>query len=127
MTMPPAQVMEDFDNILTEVMGHGAPWSEAELRDISTVTFARPDVSLLTVHGAGDDNVYVMQGDRITAALRARGAEAEFIRLEGREGDCHDDCWKVPRARSALHRFLARKLAHDADRFHEDRSGTGSR
>ena len=127
MTMPPEQVMDDFDDIMTEVMGHGAPWSQAELRDISTVTFARPDVALLTVHGAGDDNVYVMQGDRITAALRAQGAEAEFIRLEGREGDCHTDCWKVPRARSAMHRFLARKLSHDATRFFEDRSGTGSR
>ena len=58
MTMPPERVMADFENILTNVMGHAAPWSYAELRDISTVTFARPDVSLLTVHGAGDDNVW---------------------------------------------------------------------
>ena len=57
MTMPPEQVMADFESILTAVMGHGPPWSDAELRDISTVTFARPDVALLTVHGAGDDNV----------------------------------------------------------------------
>jgi acetyl esterase/lipase len=126
MTMPPEQVMDDFDEIMTDVMGHRPPWSEAELRDISTVTFARPDVSLLTVHGAGDDNVYVMQGDRVTAALRARGAEAEFIRLEGRAGECHTDCWKVPRAKSAMHRFLARKLSHDANRFFEDSSGAGS-
>jgi acetyl esterase/lipase len=116
MTMAPEQVMDDFDDILTKVMGHAAPWSEAELRDISTVTFARPDVSVLTVHGAGDDNVYVMQGERITAELRSRGAEAEFIRLEGKEGDCHTDCWKVPRARNAIHRFLARKLSHDSNR-----------
>lgn len=124
MTMPPGQVMDDFDDILTQVMGHGAPWSDAELRDISTVTFARPDVALLTVHGAGDDNVYVMQGERITAALRARGAEAELIRLEGGEGECHTDCWKAPGARQAIHRFLARKLSHDADRFFQERSGT---
>src|SRR6185503_7193501 len=54
MTMPHDQVMSDFESILTSVLGHAAPWSDAELRDISTVTFARPDVSLLTVHGAGD-------------------------------------------------------------------------
>jgi acetyl esterase/lipase len=122
MTMPPEQVMDDFDGILTKVMGHPAPWSPAELRDISTVTFARPDVSVLTVHGAGDDNVYVMQGDRITAALRAKGAEAEFVRIEGREGNCHTDCWKVPEARTAIHRFLARELSHDPVRFTEERS-----
>ena len=123
MTMPPDRVMDDFESILTDVMGHGPPWTDAELRDISTVTFARPDVSLLTVHGAGDDNVYVAQGERITTALRARGAAAEFVRLEGDEGDCHEDCWKVPRARAALHRFLDRELGHDGARFHAERQG----
>jgi acetyl esterase/lipase len=114
MTMPPTQVMADFADILTDVMGHAAPWSDAELRDISTVTFARPDVSLLTVHGAGDDNVYVTQGERITAVLLSKGADAEFIRIEGREGNCHEDCWKVPKARKAIHDFLDRKLVQPA-------------
>jgi acetyl esterase/lipase len=126
MTMPPEQVMADFENILTAVMGHASPWSDAELRDISTVTFARPDVSLLTVHGAGDDNVYVAQGERITAALQSSGAETEFIRLEGNEGNCHSDCWRVSRARKAIHRFLDRKLSHDGNRFFEDKYGTRS-
>ena len=126
MTMPPDQVMADFDDILTAVMGHPAPWSEAELRDISTVTFARPDVSLLTVHGAGDDNVYIAQGERITTALRSRGADVELVRLDGNEGNCHEDCWKAPSARRAIHRFLDRRLAHDGNRFFEERSGTRS-
>ena len=117
MTMPPEQVMDDFDDIMTKVMGHAAPWSEAELRDISTVTFARPDVSVLTIHGASDDNVYVSQGERLTAVLRSVGAEAELIRLEGKEGNCHSDCWKVARAKTAIHRFLNRRLAHDGERF----------
>jgi acetyl esterase/lipase len=123
MTMPPGEVMDDYASILTTVMGHGAPWSDAELRDISTVTFARPDVALLTVHGAGDDNVYVEQGERITAALRLEGAETEFVRIEGSEGNCHEDCWRVPRARQAIHRFLDRELSHDGDRFFEQRYG----
>jgi len=126
MTMPPEQVMADFESILTDVMGHAAPWSDAELRDISTVTFARPDVSVLTVHGAGDDNVYVSQGERITAELRSKGAETEFVRIEGAEGNCHEDCWKVSRARTAIHRFLDRRLAHDGNRFFEDKYGTPS-
>jgi acetyl esterase/lipase len=127
MTMPPEQVMADFEDILTAVMGHASPWSDAELRDISTVTFARPDVSVLTVHGAGDDNVYVTQGERITEALHAKGAETEFVRIEGKEGNCHSDCWKVSRARKAIHRFLDRKLSHDGNRFYEERHGTRSR
>jgi acetyl esterase/lipase len=126
MTMPPRQVMADFDAILAGVMGHPAPWSDAELRDISTVTFARPDVALLTVHGAGDDNVYVAQGERITAALRSKGAHAEFVRIDGHEGDCHEDCWKVPRARAALHRFLDARLSHDGNRFYEEKRGAAS-
>jgi len=126
MTMPPERVMDDFDDILTDVMGHPAPWSDAELRDISTVTFARPDVALLTVHGAGDDNVFVAQGERITEVLRARGAAAELVRLEGDEGDCHEDCWKAPRARAALHRFLDRELAHDGARFRAGRAASAA-
>ena len=121
MTMPAGQVMDNFESILTDVMGHPAPWSDAELRDISTVTFARPDVSVLTVHGSGDDNVYVAQGERITAVLNAKGAETAFVRLDGREGNCHSDCWRAPRARNAIHDFLNRKLAPDAKAFEQRR------
>jgi acetyl esterase/lipase len=112
------------DELLTRVLGHGPPWTGAELRDFSPVTFARADVSVLTIHGAGDDDVSVDQGDRITAVLRAAGAETEFVRIEGREGNCHSDCWKVPRARRALHSFLGRKLAHDGNGFFEEKHGT---
>ena len=126
MTMSPHEVMDDFESILTDVMGHPPPWSDAELRDISTVTFARPDVSILTVHGAGDDNVYVAQGERITAALRSKGAETEFVRIDGREGNCHSDCWKVDRARRAMHRFLDRELSHDGNGFFEEKLGRTS-
>ncbi len=126
MTMPAEQVMADFESILTTVMGHPAPWSEAELRDISTVTFARPDVSVLTIHGAGDDNVYVAQGERLTAALQAKAADTELIRIDGKDGTCHEDCWKVAAARRALHRFLDRTLAHDGGQYFEARHGTRS-
>ena len=117
MTMPPDEVMADYDNIMTKVLGHAAPWSEAELRDISTVTFARPDVSVLTVHGVSDDNVYVAQAERLTEALQSKGAEAEFIRIGGKAGRCHSECWKVSRARKAIHRFLDRRLSHDGSAF----------
>jgi acetyl esterase/lipase len=126
MTMDPSQVMADFDAILTAVMGHPVPWSEAELRDISTVTFARPDVAVLSIHGSGDDNVYVAQGQRLTDALKSKGAETEFIRIDGDDGNCHEDCWRVPAARIALHRFIDRKLAHDGNGFYRGRRGKPS-
>ena len=110
MTMPPDQVMDDYASIMTDVLGHPAPWSPEELQDISTVTFARPQVAVLTVHGAGDDNVYVAQAERLTAVLRAAGAQASLVRIDGPDGDCHEDCWKVPRARAALHAFLGRSI-----------------
>lgn len=126
LTMQPEAVMADFDNIMTRVLGHAAPWSVAELRDISTVTFARPDVSLLTVHGAEDDNVYVSQGDRITSAVRTSGGEAEYVRIEGPAGKCHEECWKVPNARNAIHKFLDRHLSHDGNAFFEQQTGRPS-
>ena len=127
MTMPPELVMDNFADILTTVMGHPGPWSDSELRDISTVTFARPGVSVLTVHGAGDDDVYVTQAERLTAALRSAGAETEFIRIEGDQGNCHSDCWKVPRARTAIHSFLDRRLAHDGNLFLKRNTAQGRR
>ena len=42
------------------------------------------------------------------------------------DGDCHEDCWRVPRARMAIHRFLDRKLSHDGDRFYVEKHGTKS-
>ena len=93
------------------------------------VTSASPSITgtvILTVHGAGDDNVYVAQGERITTALRSRGADTEFVRIDGEEGNCHEDCWKASGARQAIHRFLARKLSHDGNGFYEQKRGTRS-
>ena len=55
-----------------------------------------------------------------------KGAEADLVRIEGREGNCHEDCWKVARARTAIHRFLDRRLSHDGNRFYEAKHGTRS-
>ena len=113
LTMPPDRVMADFESIVSGVLGHPAPWSRAELTDLSTVTFARAGVSVLTIHGVGDDNVYYPQAERITAALEAVGADAQLVRVDGDAGFCHEGCWRTPAARRAIHEFLDSRLRHD--------------
>ena len=119
LTMPPDKVMSDFENIVTGVLGHPAPWSQAELTDLSTVTFARAGVSVLTIHGVKDDNVYYPQAERITAALTAAGADPRLVRIDGDEGSCHEDCWKTARARRAILEFLNERLRHDGSAYFE--------
>ena len=96
----------------------------AELRDISTVTFARPDVA--RAHGPR-----CRRRQRVRRAGRAdhgraprarRGRPSSFASTGARAtatrtaGRC--------RARApALHRFLDRELAHDGDRFVAARRG----
>ena len=119
LTMPPDKVMSDFDNIVTGVLGHPAPWSQAELTDLSTVTFARGGVSVLTIHGVNDDNVYYPQAERITAALTASGADTRLVRVDGDDGFCHESCWKTAHARRAILEFLNGRLRHDGTAYFE--------
>ena len=127
LTMPPDQVMSDFENIVSGVLGHAAPWSHAELTDLSTVTFARAGASVLTIHGVNDDNVYFPQAERITAALTAAGADTRLVRVDGDAGHCHENCWKTAHARRAIHEFLDAGLRHDGRGYFERVSkGNGS-
>ena len=121
LTMPADQVMADFEDIVAQVLGHPSPFSYAELADLSTVTFVRPGVSLLTIHGANDDNVFYPQAERITTALLNVGADARLVRLHGDEGSCHSDCWRAPRALRQLHEFLDSRLEHDGTAFFQRR------
>ena len=119
LTMPPDKVMSDFENIVSAVLGHPAPWSLAELTDLSTVTFARAGVSVLTIHGVNDDNVYFAQAERLTAALAAAGADTRLVRVDGDAGHCHENCWKTAHARRAIHEFLNARLGHDGTGYSE--------
>lgn len=110
MTLPGEECMADFDNIMTHVLGHPKPWSEAELKDISTVFRARPDVAFFIVHGERDPNVYVKNGDLLNTALKKAKARVEYVRIAGEEGDCHSSCWKKAEARKWLHEFMDRNL-----------------
>jgi hypothetical protein len=64
------------------------------------------------------------RGDAELAEMNNLFALAAWLRFEflrHQEGDCHSDCWPVPRARDAIRRFLDRKLSHDGARFREAR------
>lgn len=83
MTLPPDKIMADAVNILTHVFGHAPPWSDAELKDISTVTFARQDAAVFVFHEIYDTNVYVVNADNLYAALKAKGADVSILKLPG--------------------------------------------
>ena len=113
MMLPPDQVMTDFDAIMTKAMGHPAPWSDAELKDISTVTFAAtavPKPKIFTVHGESDDNIFVRQAYELDKALKAAGIEHTMLILHGKDGFCHGNCWASEPANSAMHKFLNTNL-----------------
>lgn len=126
MTKPGNQVMSNFydttdasgkvvPGIMTLAIGHPAPWTQAELENISPVFFAptamvKPNV--LIIHGESDDNVYVANADWIEAALAKNPGKSEVTKIiiTGKDGFCHGQCWEVPFARDALIKFLDRHL-----------------
>jgi len=109
-SLPPEKVMDNAVDILTCAFGHGAPWSKAELEDISTVTFARKDASVFVLHGEGDTNVYVVQADRLHDALTAKGADVEMIKLTGARGICHGNCWRDSEVSERMVAFFDKRL-----------------
>ncbi len=110
MTLPARECMKDYDMIMGGMFGHAGPWSAAELRDLSTLPFVRPDVAVFSIHGVDDGEVGVANSDRLDAQLRRVGAVSEYHRIEGRLGNCHNECWTEPGARLAMHRFLRERL-----------------
>jgi dipeptidyl aminopeptidase/acylaminoacyl peptidase len=76
-------------------------------------------VSVLTIHGVNDDNVYFPQAERITASLTATGADTRLVRVDGNEGYCHENCWKTAHARRAILEFLNGRLRHDGAAYFE--------
>jgi acetyl esterase/lipase len=92
------------------VTGHAGPWSFEELAELSPVFFPRPDVSVFIIHGARDNQVNVSDSDELAAKLRALGADTTYLRVEGRYGEIHNDCWTDPTIADALARFLRSRL-----------------
>ena len=123
MTQPGNTVMADFydtvspvtTGIMTYAMGHPAPWTQAELQDISPVFFAptaNPKPNLLIVHGQSDTNVYVANSSWIANALSKNPGKSDVVKviITGSDGNCHGTCWEVPVADQAMHKFLAEHL-----------------
>lgn len=80
---PAAEVMSNYDGLMTLVLGHGPPFAHGELQAMSPVSFLRPDAKVLIVHSDGDSNVYVKQGDVLDAKLNTTGTPHTYIRLHG--------------------------------------------
>jgi acetyl esterase/lipase len=92
------------------VIGHSAPWSRAELRELSPVFFARTDSRVLIIHGVGDENVYIRNADELARDLGEVGADFVYDRVGGALGDQHGTLWSAPDPSAKLAAFLASQL-----------------
>lgn len=101
--------MSDYTSIMTKVLGHGPPFTDAELTDISTVQRARPDVGVFICHGTKDPNVYFVNATELNAALLAAHADVEMRTVND---TCHGNCWKDPAVLPHLHSWLDARLKH---------------
>ena len=81
--------LRDQDNILGDLLGTDR-WTEDQLAAISPVTFARPDASLLLIHGTGDTNVIYEHSVALANAMVAAGGDVDFVTVHS---DCHTECW----------------------------------
>lgn len=88
---PPAEVMDNYNDLMTKILGHGPPFAHGELQAMSPISYVRQDVAILLVHADGDTNIYVKQGDVMAAALLSAHANSTYLRLHS---DCHGQCWK---------------------------------
>jgi acetyl esterase/lipase len=92
------------------VTGHAGPWTFEELQQLSPLFYARSDVSVFIIHGARDNQVRVTDSDELASRLEALGADMNYLRVEGRYGQIHNDCWTDPTIADALARFLRSRL-----------------
>lgn len=110
LTQPGDKVMTDFDNIMTKAIGHPKPWTQAELKDISPVFLVNSNSHIFINHGELDANIYVAQADILAAKCQAVGADFDYVRLPGKRGDCHGDCWQDPESLDHLIKWLDKHL-----------------
>lgn len=119
MTLPGAECMSEFDDILSFVSGNrSTDWSDPSKRtpdmstlckDISTLTWiptANPKPAFLIIHGQGDTNVFVKNADLLEKALLDAKCDVRKVVITGSDGVCHGRCWEVPKADEAMHKFL---------------------
>jgi acetyl esterase/lipase len=120
---PGGQVMTDFDQIMTNAGGI-APvtsdgWSDPKKRteamaticlDMSTTPLVTKDSKIFIVHGEEDPNIFVAQGDLLAIALKAAGAEYDYVRIPGKQGACHSNCWSQDKALVRLLAWLDKHL-----------------
>jgi acetyl esterase/lipase len=82
--------MFDNDGILHDVLGSGPPFDPNQIRDISPVSFARPDSRILIIHSINDPNVYFVQAQHLYSALQGVGADVTFVPLNSNCHGCFD-------------------------------------
>jgi acetyl esterase/lipase len=98
--------MSNDAEITTLLLGHPAPWTDAELLGPSNVQRARSDVDFFVVHGTADQDVFVLNSDLLAFALQGAGASVEYHRVAGGGTFARSD----PGTTAALHAWLEARL-----------------
>jgi acetyl esterase/lipase len=80
----PEGMAPDEDGILRDFLG--APRAELtipQLLNASTINYARPDASVLIIHGTTDTFVSILHSQHLNAALTGAHADVSFIQVPG--------------------------------------------
>jgi len=106
----PNGMAPDEDGILRDFLG--APrfqLSDLQLLNASTITYARPDASVLILHGTSDSFVSIDHSEHLYKALSDKGADVNFIRVYG---GLHDySTYHAPEAWATTLQFFDTRLS----------------
>jgi len=97
------------DQILTNFLG--APFAQlstSRLLDASTISYARPDASVLILHGTADTFVSIENSQHLSSALTQAKADVQFIQVPG--GGHNDTTFHAPEAWSATLQFFQQRI-----------------
>lgn len=116
---PGSEVMATYGDIMARVGGVAgvttASWESPATRnaaqravctDMSPVLLVNANSHIFINHGERDTNIFVAQADLLAAKCKAVGADYDYVRLPGKRGECHGDCWKDPESLDHLIKWL---------------------
>jgi len=108
---PPGNVvMSDYGDIMELAGGvagvNSISWMLPARRNAAQQAVCLDISHVFIIHGEEDSNIYVDQADRLAIALKNAGADYDYVRLPGKRGACHGNCWQDDKAMVHLLHWL---------------------